>query len=146
MIYIILFISPLSNQIEKWLKFCYYAESSGYFYFYYHWRAIDTSLVRSIALNMSQQNHFHLMISFSNHHRLYFFVHISSIRAGREVVEDLSSRRNEKIFLFLYNWRAIDTSLIHLIALKTIHILGWTKRSFICPIKNYGEGAIGISH
>ena len=46
------------------------------------------------------------MIPFSNHHHVYYFVCISSIKAGREVVEDLSLRRIERRFRFCYHWRA----------------------------------------
>ena len=50
----------------------------------------STTLVCSIVLNMSQQNHSHLVIIFYNHHNLYSVVHISSIKSGTEVVEGLS--------------------------------------------------------
>ena len=52
---------------------------------------------------MSQQNHYHLMISFSNHHHMYHFVHISSIKAGREVIEDF----------FDFDFAIIGEVLIH---------------------------------
>ena len=88
------------------------------FWFRYHWRAIDASLVRYIALNMSHQNHSHIMISFSNLHNINYLVHISSIKAGREVVEDFSLRRIERKFRFCYHWRAINTSFVRSIALN----------------------------
>ena len=70
------------------------------FIFLYNWRAIDAALVRLVALNRSQKNYSHLVISFLNHHHPYYFVRISSIKSGREVVEDLSLRRIEQIFQF----------------------------------------------
>ena len=54
-----------------------------------------------MALKTSQQNHSHIMIPFSKFHHLYYFVHISSIKAGTEVVEDLSLRRIKRFFLIL---------------------------------------------
>ena len=90
----------------------------------YHWRAIDIALIRSKALNMSKKNHFCLMISFSNHHYLYYFVHVFSIKASREVVEGLSLRRIQKRFQFCYHCRAINTVLICNITLNTSHIIG----------------------
>ena len=66
------------------------------FWFCEHWRAIDKLLVRSIALNISQYNHYSLVISFSNYHHKYYFVNISSINAGREVIEDFSLPRIER--------------------------------------------------
>ena len=88
------------------------------FRFCYHWRAIDTELVRLTALKMSRQNHSHLIISFSNHHHVYSFVHISSIKSGTEVVGDFSLRRIERIFRFCYHQRATDTVLVLLIELQ----------------------------
>ena len=90
------------------------------FRFYYHWRGFDTATVRSIALNMIQQNHSHLMIQFSNHHHMYSLVHICSTKPGTEVVEDLSLHRIEQRCRFCYRWRAIDTSLVRSTALNTI--------------------------
>ena len=63
------------------------------FLFFYHWRAINTAVVHLISLNMIQQNHSHLMIYYFYHNHLYYFVHISSIKAGRKVVEDFLLRR-----------------------------------------------------
>ena len=65
------------------------------FQFFYHWRAIDTAFVRLVALKMIHQNHSRLVISFLNHHHLYYLVHISYIKSGREVVEYLSLHRIE---------------------------------------------------
>ena len=86
--------------------------------FRYHWRAIDTVLVCSIVLKMCQQKHSRLMISFSNHHHLYSFVNISSIKAGTEVVEYLSMLIIERRFRFCYHWRDIDTALVCSVSLK----------------------------
>ena len=77
------------RRIEQIFRFCY------------HWRAIDTALVHLVELNRSQQNHSHLMISFSNHHHLYYFVHTSSIKAsmrtavsgGRVPASQISAKR-----------------------------------------------------
>ena len=114
------------SNIEQRLRFCY------------HWRSINTVLVHSRSLNMIQKNYSHLTISFSSYHNLYYFVHVSFIKVVREVVEYLSLRRIEWIFRFCYHWRAIDTSLVRSISLKTINIIGWTKRSFVHPIVNCG--------
>ena len=94
------------RRIERIFRFCY------------HQRDIDTALVRQIALNMSGQNQYNLMISFSNHFHMYYFVHISCIKSGREVVEDLSLRRIQQIFRFCYHWRAINIATVRSIALK----------------------------
>ena len=59
---------------------------------------IDAALVRSILLRLSQHNHSHIMKSFSNRLHLYYFVHISSIKACRKVIEDLSLHRIERRF------------------------------------------------
>ena len=91
------------------------------FRFSYHWRAIDTALVRSIALNRSQQNHSHLIVSFYNHLHMHYFVHISSIKSGREVVKGLKLCRINRKFWFYYHWRAIYTALLLLIALNRSH-------------------------
>ena len=88
------------------------------FLFFYHCRTIDTALVRSMALKMSKQNHSHLIILFSNHHYLYSLVHISSIKSGTEVVEDLSLRRIKRRFLFCYHRRDIDRALVRYITLN----------------------------
>ena len=116
-----------SRRIERRFRFCY------------QYRSIDTALVRLIASNMSQQNHYHIIISFYNHHRLYYFVNIFSIKLGWEVVEDFSLRRIEQIFRFFYIWGANVTALVRLLALKTSHIIGWTKKIFIFPVENRGE-------
>ena len=79
------------HRIERRFRFCY------------RWRAIYKALVRSIALNISGQNQSHLMISLSNHHHLYYFVHVSSIKAGREVVKNVTLRRIEQRFRFCYH-------------------------------------------
>ena len=73
---------------------------------------MDTLLVRSIVLKTSQQNLFHLMVSFSNHHCLYSLVHVSSIKSGTEVVEDFSLCRIEQRFRFCYHWRGFNTALV----------------------------------
>ena len=52
------------------------------FWFCYHWISFDSMLVCLIALNMSQQNHSNLMISFYNNHHLHYFVRVSSIKSG----------------------------------------------------------------
>ena len=52
---------------------------------------------------------------------MYSFVHISSIKLGREVVEDFPWCKIEHIFLFCYSCRSIDTFLVRLIALNKIH-------------------------
>ena len=52
------------------------------FLFCYNWISIKTVLVHLISLNRSQNNHYHLMISFSDDNYVYYFVHISSIKAG----------------------------------------------------------------
>ena len=70
----------LLRTIEQWFRFCC------------HWRVINTALVYLITLTISQQIHPHLIILFSNHHNIYYFTHISSIKAGREVVEDFPLR------------------------------------------------------
>ena len=82
------------------------------FRFFNHWRAINKTLVRSVSLNMSQQNHSNVMISCSNHHHTYYFVYISSIKAGKEVVEYFSFCRINRRFLFCCHCRAINTALV----------------------------------
>ena len=94
------------HKIERRFRFCY------------HRRAIYTALVRSIKFNTSQKNHSHLMILFSNHHHLYSFVHISSIKAGTEVVEYLSLCGIKQICRFFYHCRAINTALVQLIVIN----------------------------
>ena len=91
------------------------------FRFYYNCRPVGTLLVREISSKMSQQNHSHIMVSFPNHRCLYYYVHISSIKVGREVVEDFSLRRIERRFQFFYNWRDINTVLVRSIVVKMSH-------------------------
>ena len=91
------------------------------FLFFYHYRAIESSLVRSIALKMSQHNHSHLMISVYNHNHIYYFVHIYSIKAGREVAEYFSLRIIKRRFRFWYHWRSINTSLVCSTSLNSIN-------------------------
>ena len=97
---------------------------------------MDTVLVRPIALKMSQHNHSHLMIPFSNHRHIYYFVHIASIKPGRELVEYLSLHIIERTFRFCYYWRAMDTEMVRSKVLKTSHIIRYTKQRFFHPTKN----------
>ena len=104
-------ISSIKAGTELGDKFSYY-ENERKFRFHYDWRAIDTALVRLIALKISHQNHSHPMISFSNLHHMYSLVHISSIKAGREMVAYFLWRRIDQIFQFCYHWKATDTALV----------------------------------
>ena len=90
----------LWRRIYRRLRFCY------------HWRAINKKLVCLIALKMSQNNHYHLMISFSKNYHTYYFVQISAINAGTALVEDLTWRIIMRWFRFFYYWRAIDIALV----------------------------------
>ena len=129
-IHIILCISLILSHVEKWLKIFHYTESS------------EDSILLSLesygyisgtfdSIKTSQKNHSHLMISFSNHYHLYYFVRISSIKAGRELFEDFLLRRIKQRSRFWYHWRARDTELVILIALNTSHIIVWIKRTFV---------------
>ena len=52
------------------------------FSFFYHWIDMYTELMRLIVLNMSQQNHSHLVIIFFKHYHIYYFEGISTIKSG----------------------------------------------------------------
>ena len=52
------------------------------------------------------------MILFYKHRRMYLFLHIYLIKAGTEVVEDLSLRRIDPRFRFFNHWSGIDPVLV----------------------------------
>ena len=65
-------------------------------YFFFHTPVIKSHTVSPVSIKYGWGSDFALI-------GLYYFVHISTIKAGTEVVEDLSLRRIEQIFQFLFN-------------------------------------------